>query len=233
MRTTCSRGPCGERLAVEQLHDQVLDAVLPADVVAVCDVVPEYHPQTGTVLAMAPRGGALHPDADAKDSLREELRRQLAQGIGAGHRDSRRHQQRLPHRDSMLTARAGGRGEFAHCCVMGACLGLLRDCRLVVGVLVHELHPRNGQLRADELLRRATGGHPGVREVSVIGRPHPDWGEVVVAYVAGEAAEPLGLPERPAAPGLVEERAPPEDEPLAHQRVPRDHLEVRAHDRRP
>ncbi|MFZ2050057.1 MAG: AMP-binding protein [Solirubrobacteraceae bacterium] len=30
--------------------------------------------------------------------------------------------------------------------------------------------------------------HPGVREVSVIGRADPDWGEVVVAYVAGEAS---------------------------------------------
>jgi long-chain acyl-CoA synthetase len=29
--------------------------------------------------------------------------------------------------------------------------------------------------------------HPGVVEVSVIGRPDPEWGEVVVAYVAGEA----------------------------------------------
>ena len=29
--------------------------------------------------------------------------------------------------------------------------------------------------------------HPGVSEVSVIGRPHADWGEVVVAYVVGEA----------------------------------------------
>ena len=29
--------------------------------------------------------------------------------------------------------------------------------------------------------------HAGVREVSVIGRPDPDWGEVVVAYVVGEA----------------------------------------------
>jgi long-chain acyl-CoA synthetase len=29
--------------------------------------------------------------------------------------------------------------------------------------------------------------HPGVREVSVIGRPDPEWGEVVVAYVVGEA----------------------------------------------
>jgi long-chain acyl-CoA synthetase len=30
--------------------------------------------------------------------------------------------------------------------------------------------------------------HAGVREVSVIGRPHREWGEVVVAYVVGEAA---------------------------------------------
>src|SRR4029077_3967484 len=30
--------------------------------------------------------------------------------------------------------------------------------------------------------------HSGVREVSVIGRPDPEWGEVVVAYVVGDAA---------------------------------------------
>ena len=30
--------------------------------------------------------------------------------------------------------------------------------------------------------------HPGVREASVIGRPHPDWGEVVVAFVVGDGA---------------------------------------------
>lgn len=29
--------------------------------------------------------------------------------------------------------------------------------------------------------------HAQVREVSVIGRPDPEWGEVVVAYVVGEA----------------------------------------------
>ena len=31
--------------------------------------------------------------------------------------------------------------------------------------------------------------HPKVREVSVVGRPHPDWGEEVVAFVVGQAAE--------------------------------------------
>jgi long-chain acyl-CoA synthetase len=31
--------------------------------------------------------------------------------------------------------------------------------------------------------------HPAVREVSVIGRSDPDWGEVVIAYVVGEAGK--------------------------------------------
>jgi long-chain acyl-CoA synthetase len=30
--------------------------------------------------------------------------------------------------------------------------------------------------------------HPGVREASVIGRQDAEWGEIVVAYVAGDAA---------------------------------------------
>ncbi|MCB1312021.1 MAG: AMP-binding protein [Sedimentitalea sp.] len=34
--------------------------------------------------------------------------------------------------------------------------------------------------------------HAGLREVSVVGRPHPDWGEEVVAFIVGEA-EPADL----------------------------------------
>jgi len=41
------------------------------------------------------------------------------------------------------------------------------------------IYPRE----VEEVLLR----HPGVREVSVIGRPDREWGEVVVAYVVGEA----------------------------------------------
>ena len=40
------------------------------------------------------------------------------------------------------------------------------------------IYPRE----VEEVLLR----HAGVREASVIGRPHPDWGEVVVAYVVGD-----------------------------------------------
>ena len=29
--------------------------------------------------------------------------------------------------------------------------------------------------------------HPGVQEVSVVGRPHPEWGEEIVAFLVGEA----------------------------------------------
>jgi long-chain acyl-CoA synthetase len=41
------------------------------------------------------------------------------------------------------------------------------------------IYPRE----VEEVLLR----HPGVREVSVIGRPDREWGEAVVAYVVGEA----------------------------------------------
>ena len=41
------------------------------------------------------------------------------------------------------------------------------------------IYPRE----VEEVLLR----HPGVLEVSVIGRPDPDWGEIVVAYIAGNA----------------------------------------------
>jgi long-chain acyl-CoA synthetase len=44
------------------------------------------------------------------------------------------------------------------------------------------IYPRE----VEEVLLR----HPGVAEVSVIGRPDPEWGEVVVAYVVPAAEAP-------------------------------------------
>ncbi len=42
------------------------------------------------------------------------------------------------------------------------------------------IYPRE----VEEVLLR----HPGIREVSVIGRPDREWGEIVVAYVVGNAS---------------------------------------------
>jgi long-chain acyl-CoA synthetase len=43
------------------------------------------------------------------------------------------------------------------------------------------IYPRE----VEEVLLR----HPAVSECSVVGRPHADWGEEVIAFVVGEAAE--------------------------------------------
>ena len=47
------------------------------------------------------------------------------------------------------------------------------------------IYPRE----VEEVLLR----HPGVREVSVVGQPDPEWGEVVVAFVAGEGVDAAAL----------------------------------------
>jgi long-chain acyl-CoA synthetase len=47
------------------------------------------------------------------------------------------------------------------------------------------IYPRE----VEEVLLR----HPGVHEVSVVGRPDAEWGEVVVAFVVGEAADAQAL----------------------------------------
>jgi acyl-coenzyme A synthetase/AMP-(fatty) acid ligase len=37
--------------------------------------------------------------------------------------------------------------------------------------------------------------HPAVAECSVVGRPHPEWGEEVVAFVVARDGKTLSLPE--------------------------------------
>ena len=54
------------------------------------------------------------------------------------------------------------------------------------------IYPRE----VEEVLLR----HPGVREVSVIGQPDPEWGEVVVAFVVGATARGHGRGARRAVP---------------------------------
>jgi acyl-CoA synthetase (AMP-forming)/AMP-acid ligase II len=51
------------------------------------------------------------------------------------------------------------------------------------------IYPRE----VEEVLLR----HSLVREVSVIGRPHPDWGEIVVAYVVGDCQRRRARPTVP------------------------------------
>ena len=47
------------------------------------------------------------------------------------------------------------------------------------------IYPRE----VEEVLLR----HPGVREVSVVGQPDPEWGEIVVAFVVADGVDPAAL----------------------------------------
>jgi long-chain acyl-CoA synthetase len=49
------------------------------------------------------------------------------------------------------------------------------------------IYPRE----VEEVLLR----HPGIAEVSVVGQPDPDWGEIVVAFVVERADAPRAEPE--------------------------------------
>ncbi|MGD9922314.1 MAG: AMP-binding protein, partial [Pseudorhodoplanes sp.] len=76
------------------------------------------------------------------------------------------------------------RGGFLHTGDVGACdadgyLFLKDRSKDAIISGGSNIYPRE----VEEVLLR----HPGIREVSVIGRPDPEWGEVVVAYVVGEA----------------------------------------------
>ncbi|MEW6642156.1 MAG: AMP-binding protein [Pseudomonadota bacterium] len=58
--------------------------------------------------------------------------------------------------------------------------------------------------------------HPDVRDVAVIGRPHPEWGETVIAYIV---AAPGATSDAQALKGFLADR-------LARYKIPRDYIFV-------
>ena len=73
-------------------------------------------------------------------------------------------------------------------------IGSWRDGRLVVHGRRGDLIVTGGENVWPEPVERVLGGHPGVADVAVAGRPDPEWGQRVVAFVvAADRAAPPSL----------------------------------------
>jgi O-succinylbenzoic acid--CoA ligase len=73
-------------------------------------------------------------------------------------------------------------------------LGALEDGRLRVRGRVDDVINTGGEKVVAGEIATALSRHPKVRDVVVVGRPDPEWGERVTAVVV-PAADPPGLPE--------------------------------------
>ena len=60
----------------------------------------------------------------------------------------------------------------------------------------HELIISGGFNLYPREVEEVLAGFPGVREAAVVGRPHPDWGEVPVAFLAADAERRHGRADR-------------------------------------
>jgi o-succinylbenzoate---CoA ligase len=69
------------------------------------------------------------------------------------------------------------------------------DGRLVVEGRIGELIITGGENVWPQAVEAVLAEHPAVRDVAVAGRPDPEWGEVVVAYVVSGDAPPPSLDE--------------------------------------
>ncbi|MBO3748537.1 AMP-binding protein [Streptosporangiaceae bacterium NEAU-GS5] len=92
-------------------------------------------------------------------------------------------------------------------------LGELRDGRLSVFGRADDVINTGGHKVAAGTVAHVLTEHPRVREAAVAGRPDPEWGEIVVAVIAGEAT----LDE---VRGFVKERLPAYAAPRAVHTVP-------------
>ncbi|WP_067184947.1 AMP-binding protein [Microtetraspora niveoalba] len=66
-------------------------------------------------------------------------------------------------------------------------LGTIDGGRLTVLGRADDVINTGGQKVVAGAVARVLSGHPGVRDVAVVGRPDPEWGEIVVAVVVGTA----------------------------------------------
>jgi o-succinylbenzoate---CoA ligase len=66
-------------------------------------------------------------------------------------------------------------------------LGVIENGRLRVLGRADDVINTGGQKVVPGVVAEVLSGHPDVRDVAVVGRPDPEWGEIVVAVVAGTA----------------------------------------------
>ncbi len=85
-------------------------------------------------------------------------------------------------------------------------LGALEEGRLRVLGRADDVINTGGRKVVAGTVAAILSGHPGVREAVVVGRPHPEWGEEVVAVVV--AADPAAPPALGELRALVKSRLP-------------------------
>ncbi|MEU9889870.1 AMP-binding protein [Sphaerisporangium sp. NPDC051011] len=85
-------------------------------------------------------------------------------------------------------------------------LGALQDGRLRVLGRVDDVINTGGRKVVAGTVAGLLAGHPAVREAVVVGRPHPEWGQEVVAVVV--AADPAAPPALAELRSLVKTRLP-------------------------
>ncbi|WP_405085198.1 AMP-binding protein [Microbispora sp. NBC_01389] len=97
-------------------------------------------------------------------------------------------------------------------------LGSIEDGRLTVLGRADDVINTGGRKVVAGAVAEVLSGHPAVRDVVVVGRPDPEWGEIVVAVVAGKTGLKIGLDDLRA---FAKKRLPAYAAPRAVELVPR------------
>ncbi|WP_433212094.1 AMP-binding protein [Microtetraspora malaysiensis] len=132
-----------------------------------------------TTYGMSETGGGCAYDGVALDNVDLKIRadgRVMITGpvLFSGYR---------PRRDGS----GSGGAEFEGGWFVTSDLGSIEDGRLTVLGRADDVINTGGQKVVAGAVAHVLAGHPGVRDVAVVGRPDPEWGEIVVAVVVGTA----------------------------------------------